>query len=353
MKKEEDAKMRFFAKIILVVFIASAVIGISDFINKKNESKIIPINEELTAKSYVDYVENHPIDIGEVGCSYTYDEYTIENFGRIIIIGKNGENDKDTRQMIVGSDFVLTKNKIWFINTQRAISAFDFTEYDFSNDFPYDYLKSSAYHEYENADINDNLKVDRWVHHWKDSIVFDESHLIVKNDEVIADTNEFSTVLFEGRKIVIYKKREIMKEIKLPFYLKEIAYLCCENGSTYEFINSNDAVGTIKIWDLGYSISMVDETPKERHLFSSPKDYILKIRVDEDYAIYYEEGILMGGNANMHFSFENLPTKVIVIGDFHGDGGIGKGINEACFATGYKDESLDEYLEKARKVIDF
>ena len=98
---------------------------------------------------------------------------------------------------------------------------------------------------------------------------------------------------------------------------------------------------------------MIDETPKERHLFSSPKDYMLKIRIDEGYAIYYEEGILMGGNANMHFCFDNLPTDVIVIGDFHKDGGIGKGINEACFATLYKDESLDEYLEEARKIIDF
>lgn len=166
-------------------------------------------------------------------------------------------------------------------------------------------------------------------------------------------TYKFFTILFDGRKIVIYKNREIIKEIKLPFYLKEIAYLSCKNGSTYEFINSYDAVGTIKIWDLGYCLSMVDETPKERHLFSSSKDYMLKIRIDEGYAIYYEEGILMGGNTNMHFRFDNLPNEIIVIGDYHGDGGIGKGIDEACFATGYQDENLDEYLEEARKVIDF
>jgi len=296
----------------------------------KNEIKIV--EEEVTAENFLNYKENL-LPSEEAVKQYEYDGFIFARSDSWLTI-TNSENN--WKQLFDGSDYLLTEKELWFINEDRNICMFEYRDFEYPSKFKnnsswgQDYYSSAQYHEYGNADLSqENLeRVETWIERYSD---FSEVA------GVTAIRTYAGTLLVEGTKLNFYEKKEIIRGKKLPFELKEIAMVknsLLRKEVMFKFVSTTNTVGVIKMSYIPfgrYEIFAIAEGEAERHLLHrTEENKIFQIETDENYAIYYEDGKLKGGNKNLHFYFDDLPWEEITIRRVSG---VGKGIEEAQFSS--------------------
>ena len=126
-----------------------------------NDNTVLLWPKEVTEDTFLEYSEN-------ITGVERFDGYTIKrNLAGIEIAPENkGE------QIIAGSNFVLTSENIWFINTERKIASFnfkDFSYFEHCQNKPYDYLKSDQYKVFGSADLPEAFErsINEWAHYYE------------------------------------------------------------------------------------------------------------------------------------------------------------------------------------------
>lgn len=295
-----------------------------------NDNTVLLWPKEVTEDTFLEYSEN-------ITGVERFDGYTIKrNLAGIEIAPENkGE------QIIAGSNFVLTSENIWFINTERKIASFnfkDFSYFEHCQNKPYDYLKSDQYKVFGSADLPEAFErsINEWAHYYE-YVDFNGPVAFVENN---------GTLIFTENSILFEYKQKSSNKINFPFSFKEVGYLghdthTCEN--IYAFLSDTNCIGTITVKaDNTLDCNIVAEgADSERSIFHpSSTNHVNGVANNNGYIIYYEDGLLKGSNGKVHFDFDSLEYKKLSIGDTYG---VGKGFEDCCFvASCSKMQSTDD-----------
>ena len=295
-----------------------------------NDNTVLLWPKEVTEDTFLEYSEN-------ITGVERFDGYTIKrNLAGIEIAPENkGE------QIIAGSNFVLTSENIWFINTERKIASFnfkDFSYFEHCQNKPYDYLKSDQYKVFGSADLPEAFErsINEWAHYYE-YVDFNGPVAFVENN---------GTLIFTENSILFEYKQKSSNKINFPFSFKEVGYLghdthTCENISA--FLSDTNCIGTITVMaDNTLDCTIVAEgADSERSIFHpSSTNHVNGVANNNGYIIYYEDGLLKGSNGKVHFDFDSLEYKKLSIGDTYG---VGKGFEDCCFvASCSKMQSTDD-----------
>lgn len=280
-----------------------------------NDNTVLLWPKEVTEDTFLEYSEN-------ITGVERFDGYTIKrNLAGIEIAPENkGE------QIIAGSNFVLTSENIWFINTERKIASFnfkDFSYFEHCQNKPYDYLKSDQYKVFGSADLPEAFErsINEWAHYYE-YVDFNGPVAFVENN---------GTLIFTENSILFEYKQKSSNKINFPFSFKEVGYLghdthTCEN--IYAFLSDTNTIGTITVKsDNTLDCNIIAEgADSERSIFHPSST--TRIATNNGYVIYYESGVLKGSNGQVHFDFDSLEYEKMLIGDTYG---VGKGFEDCCF----------------------
>ena len=142
--------------------------------NSDNYIVLSPEQSEINEHNYLKYSENIKYTQDDGGTTnYVYEGYVIERFDDFITISPKKTKNLE-KQFISGSNFILTEDKIWFINDNRKISSFSYKEFSYpkykyaeriSDFLAWEYEKSNQYNVYTSVDIDSEKesKITKWV----------------------------------------------------------------------------------------------------------------------------------------------------------------------------------------------
>ena len=352
-KKNILASLATLLAVILITTGFSMEIHASDTLSNVSENAeeattITPIENEITDELFLKMDENVPYP-GEVA-NYIIEDYEISRYEDFITIQKN---DSGYTLFLNGEHFILVKDNnlsLWYVNEKRSIAVLEIDEYYFAtdsdnyreiSDFSL-YESSPAYHVLGNADIPvyyaQNLITANLSWKWlNDNLEY------VEKGNVLILTNHRTTATIYNDTMYVYRFGELKSFYEFPFEFKEIRKASNEIDM-YNFVSSTNAVGTIRIWEVGdptYRL-VLGESENERHLFTpTEENHVTRFESSPDWIIFYDEGNLKAGKVcepEMTFSFDNLPYEYRWIGD---SCGVGKGTSEVSFLaeTDYYDDS--------------
>lgn len=302
---------------------------------KSFDSNITPVKWELTENSFSSYEENLKYDNAET--KYFYDGYTFIRSSNSLSIKPS--DIEGPYQYIIGSNFILCENEIWFLNNERNIARFKYKDFYYSDESLSDlsYAYSEAYSVFQNADLPSykSTEVEKFCK-------WDE--FVEVNAKPIAFAISNATVLFDENRFYIYKN-ENFSYVPFPFSFKEVGlseYNFLTDSYTYSFVSTTNTVGTIKVNSSGnimYNI-IAEGNDKERNLFhSTPENKVTRIDMSDGFIIYYENGKLIGSNGDLHFHFDDMPYKTMWLGESYG---VGKGFELCSFLSKYSDTNVTD-----------
>lgn len=318
------------AEVEQTVSIAEAAEEVETENSVEEAIKVSPLSDErVSEKNFLSQTENLPY-VPEAGSAFMISDYLvngfkIERFDTFITIIPNNEDAEE--QFISGTDFIITEDKIWFINDERKVTSFSYKDFEYPEKGADSYVAESSkeYATFQYADLDDNEV--KWAKYEK---------YVPTEGKAVAFQTSNGTLLFKGNNVDVFNKGDSESSIQFPFTFKELGYVgeVYEEYTYYVFVSSTNTVGIIKLYDDNtIDFTMIAEGDAERQIFyPTEENGVDRIDRNNGYVIYYENQKLMGSNGALHFSFDDFEYEEMWRGDAYG---VGKGFADCSILANY------------------